>query len=43
MQRSISGFYPDPEHHWVARLDCHHGQHLRACSRSPKQQRNICK
>ncbi len=29
MQRSISGFYPDPEHHWVAQLDCHHGQHLR--------------
>ena len=29
MQRTIVGFYQDEEEHWVAKLDCHHGQHMR--------------
>lgn len=29
MRRSITGFHRDDEGHWVAELDCGHGQHVR--------------
>ncbi len=29
MKRAITGFYTDDEDHWVARLVCGHGQHMR--------------
>lgn len=29
MQRAIVGFERDEEGHWVARLECGHGQHMR--------------
>lgn len=29
MQRAISSFYQDEEDHWVAKLSCHHPQHVR--------------
>jgi hypothetical protein len=29
MQRHVIGFYQDEETHWVARLECGHGQHVR--------------
>ncbi|SOZ37560.1 DUF3565 domain-containing protein [Cupriavidus neocaledonicus] len=29
MERSIVGFRRDDEGHWVAELDCGHGQHVR--------------
>ena len=29
MRRSIIGFEKDEQNHWVARLDCGHGQHVR--------------
>ncbi len=29
MQRKIIGFHRDEEDHWVAELDCGHGQHMR--------------
>ena len=29
MQRAIIGFERDEEGHWVARLECGHGQHVR--------------
>jgi hypothetical protein len=29
MQRRVEAFYQDEERHWVARLDCGHGQHVR--------------
>ena len=29
MQRAIVSFYQDEEDHWVARLSCHHPQHVR--------------
>ena len=29
MKRAIIGFHPDAEQHWVAELDCGHGQHVR--------------
>jgi hypothetical protein len=29
MQRKIVGFERDEEGHWVARLECGHGQHVR--------------
>lgn len=29
MQRRIVGFHQDPELHWVAELECGHGQHIR--------------
>lgn len=29
MQRSITGFHRDEEGHWVAELECGHGQHVR--------------
>lgn len=29
MQRKITGFRRDDEGHWVARLDCGHGRHVR--------------
>ena len=29
MQREIVGFYQDEEGHWVARLSCGHGRHVR--------------
>jgi Protein of unknown function (DUF3565) len=29
MQRQVISFYQDEEQHWVARLDCGHGQHVR--------------
>lgn len=29
MKRSIAGFHQDEESHWVAELDCGHGQHMR--------------
>jgi hypothetical protein len=29
MQRQVISFYQDEERHWVARLDCGHGQHVR--------------
>ena len=29
MQRAIIGFHRDEENHWVADLECGHGQHVR--------------
>ncbi|MCU1222659.1 MAG: hypothetical protein JWQ42_752 [Edaphobacter sp.] len=29
MQRAVIGFCQDEEMHWVARLECGHGQHVR--------------
>lgn len=29
MQRAIIGFHKDEENHWVAELECGHGQHVR--------------
>jgi hypothetical protein len=29
VNRSITGFHQDPEGHWVADLECGHGQHVR--------------
>ncbi|HVK55604.1 MAG TPA: DUF3565 domain-containing protein [Burkholderiales bacterium] len=29
MQRRITGFHQDEENHWVAELECGHGQHVR--------------
>ena len=29
MDRAIIGFHQDDEHHWVAELECGHGQHVR--------------
>lgn len=29
MERTITGFRLDDDGHWVARLDCHHGLHVR--------------
>jgi len=29
MNRKITGFYTDSENHWVAELECGHGQHMR--------------
>ncbi len=29
MQRAVIGFDQDEEGHWVARLECGHGQHVR--------------
>lgn len=29
MRRKINGFYQDEQGHWVARLACGHGQHVR--------------
>ena len=29
MQRAIVDFYQDQEEHWVARLECGHGRHVR--------------
>jgi len=29
MHRCITGFHQDEEHHWVAELECGHGQHVR--------------
>lgn len=29
MERSITAFHQDDEHHWVAQLDCGHNQHTR--------------
>jgi hypothetical protein len=29
MLRKITGFHIDEENHWVAELDCGHGQHVR--------------
>ena len=29
MKRRIVGFHQDEEHHWVADLECGHGQHVR--------------
>jgi hypothetical protein len=29
MQRRITGFHQDAEHHWVAELECGHQQHVR--------------
>ncbi|RZU42776.1 DUF3565 domain-containing protein [Edaphobacter modestus] len=29
MQRAIIGFHQDEENHWVAELECGHGQHVR--------------
>jgi len=29
MNRRITGFHQDEENHWVAELECGHGQHLR--------------
>jgi hypothetical protein len=29
MKRRISGYHLDPESHWVAELECGHGQHVR--------------
>jgi len=29
MQRTITGYHRDDEHHWVAELDCGHNQHVR--------------
>jgi hypothetical protein len=29
MQRRITGFHQDTEHHWVAELECGHQQHVR--------------
>ncbi len=29
MERRITGFHQDDERHWVAELECGHGQHVR--------------
>jgi hypothetical protein len=29
MKRQITGFHQDEERHWVAELECGHGQHVR--------------
>jgi Protein of unknown function (DUF3565) len=29
MNQKITGFYTDSENHWVAELECGHGQHMR--------------
>ena len=29
MKRKIVGYHIDAEHHWVAELECGHGQHVR--------------
>jgi Protein of unknown function (DUF3565) len=29
MMRKITGFHQDEESHWVAELECGHGQHVR--------------
>lgn len=29
IERRITGFHRDREHHWVAELECGHGQHVR--------------
>jgi len=29
MRRAIIGFHKDEENHWVAELECGHGQHVR--------------
>src|SRR5215467_14450450 len=29
MKRKITGFHTDAENHWVAELECGHGQHMR--------------
>lgn len=29
MQRKITGYHQDEEDHWVAELECGHGQHVR--------------
>jgi hypothetical protein len=29
MERRITGFHQDEEHHWVAELECGHSQHVR--------------
>jgi hypothetical protein len=29
MQRQITGFSQDEQSHWIAHLDCGHGQHVR--------------
>jgi Protein of unknown function (DUF3565) len=29
MRRAVTGFYQDEEGHWVASLECGHGQHVR--------------
>jgi len=29
MKRKITGFHTDTENHWVAELECGHGQHMR--------------
>ena len=29
IERRIVGFHQDEEHHWVADLECGHGQHVR--------------
>jgi hypothetical protein len=29
VQRRITGFHQDAEGHWVAELECGHGQHVR--------------
>lgn len=29
MRRAIIGFHRDEENHWVAELECGHGQHVR--------------
>jgi hypothetical protein len=29
MKRRITGFHQDDEQHWVAELECGHGQHVR--------------
>jgi hypothetical protein len=29
MQRKITGYHQDEEGHWVAELECGHGQHVR--------------
>lgn len=29
MNRKITGFHTDAENHWVAELECGHGQHMR--------------
>ena len=29
MKKQIIGFHQDPEHHWVAELECGHNQHVR--------------
>jgi hypothetical protein len=30
MKRKIAGYHTDAENHWVAELDCGHGQHVRS-------------